>query len=287
MRLKTACCIMLAVLLLAACGGDSSGFDGSISITVVSREDGSGTRGAFVELFGLEQQAADGSSLDTTTLEAVTTNNSAVMMNTVSSNRYAIGYLSLGSLNDSVKALKIDGRSATAENILNGSYPIARPFLIATKAGLQGVSRDFVDFILSAEGQAIVSASGYIPLEGLSAYNGTKPAGKVTVAGSSSVTPVMEKLKEAYLVLNPSADIEIQQSDSSTGMSAVLEGICDIGMASRQLKESETGQGLVPTFIAMDGIAVIVSPQNPVDSLTTQQVRSIFSGKATTWDQVM
>ena len=255
---------------------------GSDPITVVSREDGSGTRGAFIELFGVEEKDADGNKVDNTTEEAEITNNTAVMMSTVAGDVDAIGYISLGSLNDSVKAVKIDGVEATAENIKAGEYKVSRPFNIATNGEVSDVAQDFIDYILSPEGQAVVEDNGYIAVESTEAES-TQPEGKVVVAGSSSVTPVMEKLKEAYAEVNPNAEIEIQQSDSTTGMTSAIDGICDIGMASRDLKDEELEAGLTATTIANDGIAIIVNNDNPTDDLTVDQVKSIYVGEVTTW----
>ena len=251
-------------------------------ITVVSREDGSGTRGAFIELFGVEEKDADGNKVDNTTEEAEITNNTAVMMSTVAGDVDAIGYISLGSLNDSVKAAKIDGVEATAENIKSGEYKVSRPFNIATNGEVSDVAQDFIDYILSPEGQAVVEENGYIAVDSTEAES-TQPEGKVVVAGSSSVTPVMEKLKEAYAEVNPNAEIEIQQSDSTTGMTSAIDGICDIGMASRDLKDEELEAGLTATTIANDGIAIIVNNDNPTDNLTADQVKSIYVGEVTTW----
>lgn len=262
----------------------ADGFDAASAITVVSREDGSGTRSAFVELTGVLAEDESGEEVDRTTVDAVTTSSTNVMMTTVAGNEYAIGYISLGSLNETVKALSIDGTAATAENVANGSYKIARPFNIAYKGSLSAVAQDFVDFILSADGQAVIEAEGYIAVSDAPAYAGSRPAGSVTVSGSSSVTPVMEKLKEAYEAINPDADIAVTQSDSSTGMSDAIQGISDIGMASRDVKDSELAEGLTAQTIAIDGIAVIVNNGNPVASLTTEQVRQIFTGELTTWE---
>lgn len=260
-------------------------FDTSKEISVNSREDGSGTRGAFIELFGVEEKAADGTKVDNTTVEANITNSTAVMMTSVADDPYAIGYISLGSLNDTVKAVKIDGAEATTENVANGTYKVARPFNIVTKDGLSDVAQDFVDYIMSAEGQDIIEQNGYIKIDqNAAAYAGSKPAGKIVVAGSSSVSPVMEKLKEAYLAVNTNADIEIQTSDSTTGITSTQEGICDIGMASRDLKDTETD--VKATTIAQDGIAVIVNNENPVENLTSEQVKSIFTGETTSWADV-
>lgn len=254
------------------------------AISVVSREDGSGTRGAFIELFGIEEKDADGNKIDNTTEEAIVTNSTSVMMTTVAGNPAAIGYISLGSLNDTVKALKIDGADATVENIKSGSYKVSRPFNIATKGTLSEAAQDFEDYILSAEGQAVIEENGYIAADDAAKpYAGKQPSGKVTVAGSSSVTPVMEKLKEAYAAVNPNAEVEIQESDSTTGMNSTIEGICDIGMASRALKDSEKEAGLTETKIAIDGIAVIVNKENSFDGMTSEAVKGVFTGEITDW----
>ena len=232
------------------------------SITVISREDGSGTRGAFIELFGIEVKNDAGEKVDMTTDDAEITNSTSVMMTSVAGNTEAIGYISLGSLNDTVKAVKIDGAEATVDNIKSGTYKIARPFNIATKGEVSDVAQDFIKYIMSEDGQ------------------------KVVVGGSSSVTPVMEKLKEAYVALNPDVTIEVQQSDSTTGMTSAIEGVCDIGMASRDLKDSELEAGLTPTVIAMDGIAVVVNNESPVAELTSENVKDIFTGEITDWADV-
>lgn len=269
------------VLFLIGCNGGGRKDD----IVVVSREDGSGTRGAFTELFGLEEKDASGKKIDRTTDEAIIVNSTSVVMTTVASNKNAIGYISLGALNDAVKALRVDGVQATAENIKNKSYKVFRPFNIATKAETSALALDFTGFILSSNGQKVIEDHGYLGIGPGEPYRGTKPAGKIVVAGSSSITPVMEKLKEAYLQLNPKAEIEIQLSDSTTGLNSVMEGTCDIGMASRELKESER-QCLQATVIALDGLAVIVHKENPVDNLTSDQIRGIFKGEITAWAQL-
>ena len=256
-------------------------------INVISREDGSGTRGAFIELFGIEQKDENGNKVDYTTDEADITNSTSVMMTSVSGNPSAIGYISLGSLNETVKALAIDGVAASVENIKAGAYTVARPFNIATRAEVSEAAQAFIDFILSAEGQTVIEANGYIAVvEDAPAYAGSAVEGKVVVAGSSSVTPVMEKLKEAYEAINPNANIEVQQSDSTTGMNNAIEGVCDIGMASRAVKHSEIEAGLTSITIAMDGIAVIVSNDNATDGLTTDQVRAIYMGEITDWSEI-
>ena len=260
---------------------------GSDPITVVSREDGSGTRGAFIELFGVEEKDADGNKVDNTTEEAEITNNTAVMMSTVAGNVDAIGYISLGSLNDSVKAAKIDGVEATAENIKSGEYKVSRPFNIATNGEVSDVAQDFIDYILSPEGQAVIEENGYISIDDVKDAESTQPEGKVVVAGSSSVTPVMEKLKEAYEKANGGKiTVEVQQSDSTTGITSAAEGICDIGMASRELKDEETKENLTATKIARDGIAVVVNNDNDIDELTSDQVKAIFTGETTDWEDL-
>jgi ABC-type phosphate transport system, periplasmic component len=255
-------------------------------ITVVSREGGSGTRGAFIELFGIEEKNEAGEKVDNTTEEADISNSTAVMMTTVAGDEAAIGYISLGSLNDTVKALNIDGAEASVENIKSGTYKISRPFNIATGKNVTETAQDFINFILSAEGQAVVESAGYISSVDGKAFDGGKTTGKIIVAGSSSVTPVMEKLKEAYAAINPNVDIEVQQSDSTTGMNSAIDGICDIGMASRELKDSEKEAGLTPTVIAIDGIAVVVNNNNSVNELTSDNIKSIFTGETTQWSEL-
>ena len=256
-------------------------------VNVISREEGSGTRGAFIELFGIEQKNEDGEKTDYTTDDCDITNSTSVMMTSVAGNDCAIGYISLGSMNETVKALLIDGVKASVENIKNGSYKVARPFNIATKSEVSDSAKDFIAFIMSAEGQAVIEANGYIAVaEDAPAFDGGKVSGKIVIAGSSSVTPVMEKLKEAYENMNPNVEIELQQSDSSSGMASAIDGVCDIGMASRELKESELEKGLTGLTIAMDGIAVIVSLDNPVEGLTTEQVRDIYMGVITDWSEM-
>ena len=261
----------------------ASSFDTSNAITVVSREDGSGTRGAFIELLGIEVKGDDGTKKDMTTKEAIIADKTDVMMTNVANDPYAIGYVSLGSLGGTVKAVDIDGGKATAENVKNGTYNVQRPFNIATKGEPTGLAKDFIDFILSKEGQEVVVGGKYIAVdESLPAFAGTLPAGKIVIAGSSSVTPIMEKLREAYLALNTGATIEVQMSDSTAGMTAAIDGICDIGMASRELKDAEKAE-LTGIVIALDGIAVIVNNENPLTNLTSEQVRAIFTGEIVNW----
>lgn len=277
-----------ALVGLSACGSTANGDSeaGLGQINVVTREDGSGTRGAFIELFGLEEKNSDGEKVDLTTQNAIVTNSTSVMLTTVAEDGSAIGYASLGSLNDSVKVVDIDGAEATVENIKDGSYKVSRPFNIVTKDDTNEAAKDFINFILSSEGQAIVEKSGYIPLDDNGSYKSSVNSGKVVISGSSSVTPVMEKLKEAYAKVNPDVTIEIQQSDSSTGVANTVDGTADIGMASRELKDTEEKEGVTATVIAMDGIAIIVNDKNEVDDLTSEQVKDIFAGDTTSWEDL-
>ncbi len=281
---KVAACAALALTCIASAA--CADFDASKSINVISREDGSGTRGAFIELTGVEQKV-DGQKVDMTTVDAQITNNTAVMIATVGGDSYAIGYVSLGSMNDTVKAVKVEGVEATAQTVADGTYKVARPFNIAYKEDtLSDLGKDFVAYIMSAEGQTIINENGYVGSNDAAAYAGNAPEGKLVIAGSSSVSPVMEKLVEAYCALNTGATIEVQTSDSTTGMTSAMDGTCDIGMASRELKEEEAA-ALTAQAIAMDGIAVIVSNDNPVEDLNVEQIAAIFTGEVTNWDEVI
>jgi len=289
---------VLAVSAFAGCGGASSSsngssdagsdaakFDASKTISVVTREEGSGTRDAFTELTGV--LVKDGSNkTDNTTTSAVTINSTEAVITNVKDNEAAIGYISLGSLNDTVKALKIGGVEATADNVKSGDYAVSRPFNIAYKGELSEAAQDFVDYIMSSDGQKIVSDNGYVTVSENAAYSGKKPSGKISVAGSSSVSPVMEKLAEAYQKVNTNAKVEIQTSDSSAGMQSAMGGTCDIGMASRELKDEEKSALKVET-IAKDGIAVIVNNANTCDDLTLDQVKSIYTGETTVWSDII
>ena len=276
--------VALVAVCATGCGKNQKNAAGE-EISVVSREDGSGTRGAFIELFGIEEEDENGEKVDKTYEKAEITNSTSVMLTTVEGNKNAIGYVSLGALNDSVKAVKINGVEATQENIENKSYTISRPFNIVTKVGLSDVANDFISFIMSKDGQAVVTEEKYISVSN-EEFKSSMPEGKITVAGSSSVTPLMEALKEAYLKVNKNATIDIQQNDSTTGVNSAIEGICDIGMASRELKDTEVAGGVKSTVIAMDGIAVVVNKDNAVDDLTTDQVKSIFIGETTDWEKI-
>lgn len=256
------------------------------AISVVSREDGSGTRGAFVELLGIEQKNEAGEKVDYTTLSAEITNSTAVMMTTVAGNANAIGYISLGSLNDDVKAVSIDGVVADVETVKDGTYPVARPFnIVYNEADLDDTAKDFIAFILSADGQAIVEEEGYVSQGNAGAYTAAGVTGEITVGGSSSVTPVMEKLAEAYEAANTGVTVEVQMTDSTTGIVSASEGVCDIGMASRAIKDEEKSLGLTEQIIAMDGIAVIVNNSNGIENLTSEQVRDIFMGQILNWEE--
>ena len=264
----------LTAATLVSCGKQNN------TITVVSREDGSGTRGAFTELMGIDKD-----STDRTYAKAEISNSTSVVISTVAGNKNAIGYISLGSLNDSVKAVKVDNVEATVVNVKNGSYKISRPFIIATKDEISDLAADFIKFILSDDGQAIVSEK-YITIGGNGAYTASGLSGKVTLAGSTSVSPLMDELAAAYKALNPDVTIEIQQSGSGAGIQSAIEGVCDIGMSSRELKDSEKEAGLTPTVMALDGIAVIVNKDNSVDALSSEQIQSIYVGETTSWADV-
>lgn len=301
MKLKKFLAVVAIVAMTAVsvvgCGSKEEGTEGGTEpktewdagndISVVSREDGSGTRGAFIELFGVEEKDENGEKMDMTTEEAAITNSTSVMMNTVAGNEYAIGYISLASLDDTVKALKIDGAEATVDNIKSGTYKIQRPFNIVTKEGLSDVAQDFVNYIMSPDGQKVVEENNGIPMDDVKPYESNGATGKIVVAGSSSVSPIMEKLKEAYVKVNTGAEIEIQTNDSTTGVTSVIDGLCDIGMASRELKDTEKSAGVTPTVIALDGIAVIVNNDSAVDELSSEQVKSIYTGEVLTWDEVV
>ena len=284
--------VALGLGLMAGCttseeaDDTAADFDATNEITVISREEGSGTRGAFIELVGLEQEDANGEDVDMTTVNADIANGTAGVMTNVQGNEYAIGYISLGSLNDTVKAVTVDGVEASVANILSGDYSIARPFNIATLGEVSANAQDFIDFIMSADGQAIVEEEGYIPVSDNAAYEGSMDEGKVVLVGSTSVSPVMEKIAEAYNVINPNVTIEIQAVGSTAGMTGAIDGICDIGMASRELKDSELEAGLAPTVIAKDGIAVVVNNANTVDDLSVAEILDIFMGTIATWDEV-
>lgn len=283
LALALSCVCALGAFALAGCSssGDAASSDGAPqgAISVISREDGSGTRGAFTELFKIED--ADGN--DATAASAVVTNSTSVMMTTVAGDPSSIGYISLGSLNDTVKAVEIDGVAPSAEGVKDGSYKVARPFNVVAGKTVSDVAQDFLDFVMSAEGQAVVDEDYVSVAENTQPYSASGKSGKVVVAGSSSVTPVMEKLAEAYEALNPDVNVEVQQSDSSTGIQSAIDGTCDLGMASRELKDSELSQGVEPAVIAMDGIAVIVNNGCAVNGLTSDQVKGIFTGEIADW----
>ena len=300
MILAVGAVLALGAFALAGCASGNSADSGQAAgdaaaaddvspsgeVSVYSREDGSGTRSAFIELMGVEEKDASGEKVDMTTPAAAITNSTSVMMTSVAGDPNGIGYISLGSLNDTVKAVEVDGVEATAENVKSGTYKVARPFNIVTKDGLSDVAQDFIDFIMSADGQAIVEEEGYIAVEdGAAAYVGSGVSGKIVVAGSSSVTPVMEKLAEAYQAINSGVTIEVQQSDSTTGVNMATEGTCDIGMASRELKDSESA--VTGTVIAQDGIAVIVNKDSSIKGLTSDQIKSIYTGEITTWEEAL
>lgn len=286
--------VLAAAMLMGVFAGCSSNTDTQDSgsenafggdITVISREDGSGTRGAFVELTGVEGKDANGEKIDNTTVEAVIASKTDAVLTNVAGDEKAIGYISMGSLNDTVKALKVDGAEATTENVKNGSYEIARPFNVATKADPSEITKDFIKFMLSKQGQEIVAGSYITVDDAAEEYTASGLSGKIVINGSSSVSPLMEELIEAYKALNPSAEIELNTTDSTGGMNDAMSGVCDIGMASRELKESETAE-LTGTTIAMDGIAVIINNANPTEDMTVEQIKAVYTSEVTTWEEL-
>ena len=275
-----------SVEVSSAAAPAADAFDTAQDIAVFTREDGSGTRGAFIELTGVEQKDADGKKVDRTTEAAAVQSSTNGVMTAVANDAAAIGYISLGSLNDTVKAVTVDGVKAGADTVKDGSYTLARPFNLVTNGdATDPVAVDFLAYCLSADGQALATDKGYIGSEG-EAFTSAQPAGKIVVGGSSSVAPLMEKLVEAYKTVNPNAEIEHLTTDSTTGVSGALDGSYTIGLASRELKDSEKEAGAKATVLAMDGIAVVVNPENPVENLTVDQIQSIYVGEVTTWDEV-
>lgn len=270
--------VALAATMLASCGGSSD------KITVISREDGSGTRGAFIELTGIEEKDDSGNKTDNTKKDALICKSTDVVLTQVSGDKNAIGYISFGSLNDTVKALKVEGVEPSTATIESGDYKIVRPFNIAVKDGLSDAAQDFENYILSSEGQDIIEKAGYIKIDkSAAAYASNNASGKVVVSGSSSVTPVMEKLAEAYQKANTNVTVDVQQSDSSTGIKDAINGTSDIGMASRDISDDELSQGIKSVTIAQDAIAVIVNKDNAVDDITMDEIKAIYTGSKTTW----
>ncbi len=286
--LATAAAGLIAMASLAGCGStgsssSASGFDTKSNISVITREDGSGTRSAFIELTGVQEEK-DGTKTDNTLSSAIVQSSTQAVLTGVAGDPTAIGYISLGSLNDTVKAAKIDGVEPTSETVKDGSYKISRPFNIATKDNISEAAQNFIDYILSKEGQEIVNKDYVEAVDNAEPFAGAKGKGKVKVGGSSSVSPVMEKLAEAYQKVNKDVTVEVNTSDSSTGMSQAADGTVDIGMASRELKDSETAKGIKGTVIAKDGIAVIVNKSNTVEDIKLDQLKGIYTGSTTTWE---
>lgn len=278
-KMKRTIAVMLALIMvitaLTGCGGANT------DISVISREEGSGTRDAFVEIMGIKVD-----DKDNTTANAEISSSTSVVITTVSGNENAIGYVSMGSLNDTVKAISVDGAKATVENVKSGDYKVARPFNIVTGKNVSDLAKDFISFIMSEDGQNIIEEEGYIKIaDGAEKYKkSTGLSGRIVLAGSTSVAPVMDVLADAYKDINPDVEIEIQQTGSGAGITSTIEGACDIGMSSRDLKDEETAKGVSQTKIAMDGIAVIVNLENSVENLSSEQIRQIFTGELTTWE---
>lgn len=281
---------LVAVAAAVVLAGCDRGFDPAAEIGLVSREDGSGTRSAFIELTGIQTKGSDGRKIDRTSPTTMIASSTAVALTTVAGDPASLGYLSLGAVNDSVKIVKVDGVAPTREDIAAGRYALVHPFNVVTKGPIEALkpaARDFLNWILSEEGQQIVERAGYLRVSTVIPYTGAASvAGKVVCSGSSSVTPCMEKLKEAYCRTHVGVSIEVQQSDSSSGVADARDGVCDLGMASRALKGSESGSGLVATPIALDGLAVVVSPLNPIESISKEHLRKAFTGEISTWSQI-
>lgn len=284
--------LVMATTLFTACGSKSSSSSSDSSktqtgkISVVSREDGSGTRGAFIELFGIEVKNDKGDKVDKTIKSAEVTNSTAVMLQTIQGDERAIGYVSLGSMSDSVKALKVDGETASVANVKSGDYKVSRPFNIVTGKKTNAAAKDFIAFINSKEGQAVVDKEGYVSEDATKSYTKSDVSGKIVVAGSSSVTPVMQKIAEAYKKVNSDVKVEVQESDSTTGITSTIQGVCNIGMASRELEPEEKAKGIKSQEIARDGIAIIVNNANGLDSISSDQVKQIYTGKITKWSEI-
>lgn len=270
----------------AACSSNKNNAQGGSSslgqITVISREEGSGTRDAFTELAGI----VDENKTDQTTDTAEITNSTSVMMSTVSGNEKAIGYVSLGSLSDEVKAVSLNGVAPSTETVKDGSYLLQRPFNIAYIDGsLSDVAKDFLSYIMSSQAAQIIDKEGYISMDTTQSYTATNISGTVTLAGSTSVAPLMNVLADEYEALNPNVKIEIQESGSTAGIQSATEGAVDIAMSSRALKDDEL-KTLKPQQIALDGIAVIVNKANKIDNITTDKIKQIYTGEITAWDDV-
>ena len=279
---KLAVILMVSAVILSLSFASGASETNS-KINVISREEGSGTRGAFVELTGVEEKI-DGVKVDQTTLDAEIASSTSVVITTVEGDKNAIGYISLGSLSDKVKAIEVDGVYPTTESVKSGEYKISRPFVMAYKT-LSETAEDFLKFVMSSNGQDIVAKKGYIRVDDSNkyTYESSKKSGSVTISGSSSVYPVMEVLVEAYMTLNPDVKVTLMQSDSTTGINDAISGKSDIGLSSRNLKASELEKGLEYNVMAMDGIAVIVNNENAVKGLSSETIRDIYKGLVTTW----
>lgn len=277
---------VMVIAMFTGCGkkdsGSSEDSGASGKINVLTREEGSGTRGAFIELFGIE----DENKVDQTIKSAEVTNSTAVMLQTVAGDESSVGYISLGSLNDSVKALKVDGVEPSVDAVKSGDYKVSRPLNIVIGKKTDAASKDFINFIMSKEGQAVVEKEGFVKEDTDKEYKKADVSGKISVAGSSSVTPLMEKLVEAYKEANPNVKVEVQESDSTTGITSAAKGVCNIGMASRDLKDEETKEDVKTTEIARDGIAVIVNKANNIEKISSDSVKSIYTGKLENWEDV-
>ena len=279
-------------LLLAACGSDDAAtdngsaagdFDVATDIHVITREDGSGTRGAFSEIANIVDENGD----DAITQSATVQNGTSAVMQGVAGDVYAIGYISLGSLDNSVKAVNVNGIEATPENIMSGDYEVARNFNVAYGGELSEVAQDFWDFMFSAQAQELVAEEGYVSVDTeATEYEAKALAGDITIVGSTSVQPIMERMAQAYREYNPDVVIDITAPGSGAGVTAAIDGTADIGMASRELSDEEQAQLSETAAIAVDGIAVILHLDNITEDLSLEDISGIYSGDITTWDAV-
>lgn len=250
-------------------------------INVISREAGSGTRDAFTQLTGIKENGSDN-----TAVTSEITSSTFVVIKSVAGDKNAIGYVSLGTLAGDIKALKINGTAPSAENIENGTYPLVRTFNIVDRGDLTAEAQDFVDFVMSAEGREIIEKEGYVAAgEADSPEKSEKDSrkGRIVIAGSTSVAPLMDVLADKYMKYHPKVKIEIQQTGSGAGITSVLAGACDIGISSRELTEEEMAKGARASAIARDGIVVIVNQENETEDMTIDEIRDIFTGRRTVW----
>jgi phosphate transport system substrate-binding protein len=288
--------ILIGALAFTACGSDDdngngtttgSSWDASRQVNVIARDPGSGTHAAFIELLGIEV-SADGNVTDNTYIGAYIAPSTGGVITTVAGDEFAIGYISMGAMNTSVRALSVDGIAATVENVQNGTYPVFRSFYMAVQPVLSPEAAAFLAFIQSAEGQDVIAGRNYVPAfaspaafvapEGLS--------GTVVAAGSTSMTDITQRLAEAFEAVVPGVSVEVHSSGSGAGITAAIDGIADIGLTSRAIRDGELEQGVISETMAHDGIVVVVNNSSPVTALTSSQIHDIFVRDVTRWNEV-